>query len=73
MSTQLTVEAQQVQPGDRIYNRGSSNKRDPWVRVTSVEKTQGYTVIQTTDWSTWKHPREGVAVQRLNSKTVSSN
>lgn len=59
------IAAQEVQPGDRIFNRGSSS-HDPWVRVLSVKRTEtNWMVIKTTDWSTWKHPREGVAVDRV--------
>lgn len=50
-----TVEAQEVMSGDRIFGYGK------WHRVKEVRRSGENVVIETTAWSTWKHPREGVA------------
>jgi hypothetical protein len=58
-----TIAAADVRPGDRIYS-GGPIPAFAWVRVRTVRTAGGHAVIETSGWSTWKHPREGIAVQR---------
>lgn len=74
---ETTIEAGAVRVGDRIFDRGAFHPSAAWVRVTKVGRgsvtwtTQGghkvrgkAAIITTTNWSTVKHPREGIAVRR---------
>lgn len=58
-SQHRTIAAVDVNPDDLIYNGHGR-----WVRVVDVTRTCGDVVIETTDWTTWKHSREGIAVKR---------
>jgi flavodoxin len=64
----MIVAAKNVIAGDRVWN-GGKIPAFQWVRVKEVvEHTAAsgkvYTIIKTVSWDTWKHPEEGVAVQR---------
>lgn len=76
MRTQ-TIKAQDVTPGDYIYNRGAASNAFHWVRVKTVKTAEATwtmegggerkgtcVIIETTDWSTTKHPEEGIAIQQ---------
>lgn len=63
MST-ITIAAQDVQVGDRIFDNTSFNKKDPWARVKSVQRIPAGIEIRVLGWATILHPREGIAVQR---------
>ena len=60
----ITIEAQNVLVGDRIFDKTSFYKEDPWARVTSVQRIPAGIEIRVTGWATILHPREGIAVQR---------
>ena len=66
LSASKTIAAGEVVPGDLIYNKGAYCPGHAWIRVISVEKSEesGSVILETTDWTTYKHPREGVAVKR---------
>jgi hypothetical protein len=62
----LTIAANNVQVGDRIYNCHGYCHLDSvkWVRVVKVETTDKYTKIKTEVYDTWLHPRAGIIVER---------
>lgn len=64
MSDIHTVEARQVRVGDELCD-GWSNHLFHWTRVRDIrEREDGRLAIDTTMWSTVKHPREAVTVRR---------
>lgn len=72
-----SIEAGALRPGDFIHNPHGYCERAKWVRVTAVRReptiytTEGghrvpgeSVVIDTTVFTTTRHPREGIAVDR---------
>lgn len=69
----LTLAAEQVRIGDRIYNRQATHPAFRWARVIEVRETTmangrlGFELI-TSGWYTVADAKEAVAVQRLVNK-----
>jgi len=61
---QMTIAASDVRVGDELYDAGVYHKGHPWVRVVAVEVLGDDVRIETTNWHTTKHVREGIAVLR---------
>lgn len=59
-----TIKASEVKPGDRIYNKYAFHPSAQWVRVTAVITEKKKVIIKTNVFDVWKHPLEGIAVQR---------
>lgn len=60
----VSIAAGEVKVGDHIYNHAAYCRKAEWLRVKSVESRGDYTLIHTDVWTTSKHRREGIAVQR---------
>lgn len=72
MRKSLTVAASAVLPGDWlvVVERVSARRtRVVTHKVRAVRQTSRSVVIETAAFSTWKHPREGVAIERLGEDT----
>jgi hypothetical protein len=59
-----TIQANEVKPGDHIYNKYAFHPSAQWVRVDEVIIKKEKMVIKTNVFDVWKYPTEGIAVQR---------
>lgn len=60
----VSVRAEEVQKGDRIYNENAYHPSASWVEVTGVETRDENVVITTSVFTTYLHKRQGIAVER---------
>jgi hypothetical protein len=67
LSQPRVIEAGEVRVDDLIYSSAHGGRAGRWIRVVKVHTSRvdsRYVVIETTDWETYKHKREGIAVKR---------
>ena len=60
-----TIAAREVMVGDYLYNNLAPFAELSGVRVSSVTQTENRVIIETSTWTTYKHPREGIAIMRV--------
>lgn len=63
MREQLNIEARDVRVGDELYD-ARHYSGGAWLRVVDVRIVGTDVRIETTNWHTTKHVREGVVVMR---------
>lgn len=59
--------AEDIRPGDYIYDFGAANKSERWVKVIAVSEPhpEGRVLIDTERWQTTKHRSERIQVKRV--------
>lgn len=67
-----TVAAKHVMVGDYLYNSNALVPSFSAVRVNSIVYRESNVIIETSVWTTYKHPEEGVAIMRLRDDVRSS-
>jgi len=63
-----TIRADQVQPGDQIYNRHAYHASAAWITVRAVETDNGRTSIRTDVYTEVLSSAVGIAVYRKDQR-----
>ena len=64
MERLITIRADRVRVGDRLFNRYAYAKSSAWVRVLRIDAQPGEVRFETDVYTEHRHPAEAVAVMR---------